>query len=136
MGVTTGGGSVQSGRASADADHPPGPGTAVKTIASRVGTFTLECTATSTIARYTNTTPGGADVFRAIQNPEGAVSPNTVDYDFVPSGGNVGYPATNGDSPVFLDMRAGKGRRSMILRVGERRSGTDCVWDWEFVGSG
>jgi hypothetical protein len=135
-GVTKGGGSVQSGHASANGTQPPGPGGVVKTITAPVGTFTLECTATSAIARYTNTTPGGADVFRSIQKPDGAVAPSTVDYDFVSSGDDVGYPATNGDTPVFLDMRAGKGRRSMILRVGERRSGSDCAWDWELVTSG
>jgi hypothetical protein len=131
-GVTKGGGHVRSGHVTADGDHPPGPHGLVKSIATPVGTFTLECTATSTIARYKNTTPGGADVFRAIQSS----SLNTVDYDFVSSGDSLGYPATNGVSPAFLDMRAGKGRRSMILRVGERRSGSDCVWDWELVTSG
>jgi hypothetical protein len=135
-GLTHGGGTVLSGHTTASAGGPPGPSDTVKSIGTPLGDLALNCTADAADARYSNTKPGSADVFRAFQATGSGVGLNGVDHDVVATGANVGYAATNSTGPIFLDMRAGKGQSSILLRVGERRSGTACVWDWEFVGSG
>ena len=105
----------------------------LKTFTTPVGQFRLRCTATQADARYINTTGGSADVFRAFVG-SGTFNDNT-DFDVVPHNGDVGYSVTDANGPEFMDMRAGKGPKLAILRVGERRTGTGaCIFNWEFAG--
>ena len=131
--LVQGGGGYESGRVTGYAGGPPGANDVIQSIATPVGRFDLACRATAADARYRNTTPGTADVFRAFQG-NGAML-NAVDFDQVPPNGDVGFTASESNGPIFLDMRAGKGTKLGTLRVGERRIGDLCIFDWEFAGS-
>jgi hypothetical protein len=126
-GFVKGGGSQSAGRFAAPAGDNPN---VVKTFITSVGEFRLGCGNAAVDVRYFNTTPGDADVFRAIVG-----GTTTTNYNVEPSGGatGLGFSATAGQGPHFVDIRAGKGDAVAILRVGERREGTNCIWNWELV---
>jgi hypothetical protein len=126
-GFVQGGGSQSSGRFSGPAGDNPN---VLKTFQTPLGEFRLGCGNASVDVRYFNTTPGDADVFRAVVGG----TTNTF-YNVEPSGGatGLGFSATAGQGPHFVDIRAGKGEQVAILRVGERREGTTCIWNWELV---
>lgn len=126
--LVQGGGTQLTGRTAV----PAGDGdNVVKTFQTPVGEFRLACNNASADVRYFNTTPGDADVHRFMY---GAAVMNSA-YDVEPSGGNFGkgLSTTAGNGPHFADIRAGKGEQSAVLRVGQRREGTNCIWNWELV---
>jgi hypothetical protein len=123
-----GGGTQQTGRTAV----PAGDGTnVVKTFATPVGEFRLACNNASADVRYFNTTPGDADVIRFMY---GAAVQSTS-YNVQPSGDASGHglATTDANGPHFVDIRAGKGEQTAILRVGQRRQGLNCIWNWELV---
>jgi hypothetical protein len=103
-----------------------------KTFTTPVGEFRLGCGTANADARYYNTGPGNADVFRFFL----ADSTSGTDYDSVAQNDSAGFATTEGIGPAYMDIRAGKGDAVAILRVGERRQGTSCIVDWELVTSG
>ena len=128
-----GGGTLLSGHLTAPAGGPPGASDVVKTFSTTVGRIDLSCQADAAGARYTNTTAGTADVFRAVQgNSPGT---NAVEFDQLAVSQGAGWIANEAESPVFLDIRAGKRDKAMTLRVGERFAAGNCFFDWEFVAS-
>lgn len=123
-----GGGTQTTGRTAV----PAADGTnVVKTFQTPVGEFRLACNNASADVRYFNTTPGDADVIRFMY---GAAVQNTT-YNVEPSGGmtGLGLSTTAANGPHFADIRAGKGEQAAILRVGQRREGLNCIWNWELV---
>ena len=126
-GFVKGGGTQTAGRFTAPAGDNPN---VVKTFSTPLGEFRLGCGNAAVDVRYFNTTPGDADVFRAIVGG----TDDTL-YNVEPSGGatGLGFSATAGQGPHFVDIRAGKGDQVAILRVGERREGTNCIWNWELL---
>ncbi|HEX8645674.1 MAG TPA: hypothetical protein VF715_02160 [Thermoleophilaceae bacterium] len=123
-----GGGTQLTGRTTA----PAADGTnVVKTFQTPVGEFRLSCNNASADVRYFNTTAGDADVFRF--NYGAAVQSTT--YNVEPSGGGtgLGLSTTAANGPHYSDIRAGKGEQTAILRVGQRREGLNCIWNWELV---
>ena len=97
-----------------------------------MGEFRLGCGVANADARYFNTGPGNADVFRSSSTP----SSSATTYDSVAQDDDAGFATTEGIGPTYLDIRAGKGDAAAILRVGELRQGTNCIVDWELVTSG
>jgi hypothetical protein len=128
-GFVKGGGTQSAGRLSVPAGDNPN---VVRTFQTPVGEFRLACGNANADARYFNTTGGDADVFRATVGQE---NPTTMSYEVEPSGdtNGVGYASNNGAGPRFVDIRAGKGDQVAILRVGQRREGLTCIWNWELV---
>lgn len=126
-GFVRGGGSHSTGRTSVPAGDNPN---VVKTFQTPVGEFRLGCGNANADVRYFNTTPGSADVFRF--HFRGAGDDDT-NFDVVPENGDVGYAATDAIGAVFFDLRAGKGEQVAVLRVGQRRAGTTCIFTWELV---
>jgi hypothetical protein len=122
-----GGGTQLTGRTAA----PAADGTnVVKTFQTPVGEFRLACNNASADVRYFNTTPGDADVVRFIYG--GTVKDTS--YNVEASGGpGLGFAATAAQGPHFVDIRAGKGESSALIRVGMRREGLNCIWNWELV---
>ena len=131
-GFVQGGGNITSGRFSA----PAGAVTPnyVKTIQTPVGEFRFSCDNASAVVSYHNTSEGAADLFRSYITEAGNADVN-FDQPATDAAG-LGYAVNNGAGAVFLDMRAGKGDRSATMRVGERRAGLTCIWNWEMVQSG
>jgi hypothetical protein len=128
-GFVQGGGTQSSGRFSGPAGDNPN---VLKTFQTPVGEFRLGCGNASADVRYFNTTPGDADVFRASL---GEANDTTMSYEVEASGdtGGVGYASNGGAGPRYVDIRAGKGEQVAILRVGQRREGLTCIWNWELV---
>jgi hypothetical protein len=125
-----GGGTQSAGRLSVPAGDNPN---VVRTFQTPVGEFRLACGNASADVRYFNTTEGNADVFRANMGDQ---APTVgVSYEVEPSGDTtgVGYASNAGANARFVDIRAGKGDQVAILRVGQRREGTTCIWNWELV---
>lgn len=123
-----GGGTQTTGRTFA----PAADGTnVVKTFQTPLGEFRLACNNASADVRYFNTTPGDADVIRFMY---GAAVQNTA-YNVEASGNatGLGLSTTAANGPHFADIRAGKGEQAAILRVGQRREGLNCIWNWELV---
>ena len=129
--LVQGGGSQQSGHVDGEAGGFPGSGGLLTSISTPLGQFRLSCGTANADARYVNTTPGAADVFRSfVGNDTG------TDFDVVARNADVGYAATNATGPEQIDIRVGKGTRLGIMRVGASRAGTHCTFNWEFVSSG
>ena len=105
----------------------------VKTFTTAVGEFRLGCGNANADVRFHNTTPGVADVFRF--HFRGAGDDDT-NFDQVAENGDVGFAATDAIGATYVDIRAGKGDNAATLRVGERREGGTCIWDWELTTTG
>jgi hypothetical protein len=130
-GFVRGGGSQTAGRTTGPAGNSPN---VIRTFQTPLGEFRLGCGNAAADVRYFNTTPGDADVFRTFVGP----TTTNTNYDVEPSGGGtgLGYSAGGGQGPHFVDIRAGKGEQVAILRVGERREGSTCIWNWELITPG
>lgn len=129
-GFVKGGGTQSSGRISVPAADNPN---VVRTFQTPVGEFRLGCGNANADVRYFNTTEGTADVFRTNMGDQ---APTVgVSFETEPSGDTfgVGYASNNAAGPRFVDIRAGKGDQVAILRVGQRREGLTCIWNWELI---
>jgi hypothetical protein len=129
-GFVRGSGTHTTGRDTASGGADPN---VFKTFSTPVGEFRLGCGVASVDARYVNTTPGDADVFRFDHSTGTGVA--TL-YNAVAPGDSAGFATNDAGGPAYVDIRAGKGSATAILRVGERRQGTNCIVDWEVVTSG
>lgn len=126
-GFIQGQGKVSFGHISAPAGDNPN---VIRTFTTPVGEFRLGCGNATADVRYHNTTPDTADVFRFHFRGGGDDDTN---FDQVPSPGDVGYASNDAGGPIYVDIRAGKGDAAAIIRVGQRRQGTTCIWDWELI---
>jgi hypothetical protein len=129
-GFIQGAGKLSSGRTTGTGGSDPN---VIRTFTTPIGEFRLSCGVANADVRYFNTTAGSADVFRASISGN---SPGTADsrYEVDAQGDAAGFAATS--DPAYVEIRAGKGGSVAILRVGEARSGADCIWNWELVTSG
>jgi hypothetical protein len=127
-GFVKGGGTQTSGRISVPAGQNPN---VVRTFQTPVGEFRLGCGNANADVRYFNTTEGDADVFRF--HFRGVSGQDDTNYDVIPVNGDTGFASSDGAGPTYVDMRAGKGDQVAIIRVGQRREGTTCIWNWELV---
>jgi hypothetical protein len=101
----------------------------IKTLRTPVGEFRLSCGVANADARYFRTTRGNAEVFLSFVGGESGADSATADDE-------TGYAATNSTGPVVVEIRVLKNGSLAVLRVGERRSGTSCLWNWELTTSG
>jgi hypothetical protein len=129
-GFVQGQGNQSAGHLSVPAGQNPN---VVRTFTTAVGEFRLGCGNANADVRFHNTTAGTADVFRF--HFRGAGDDDT-NFDQVPENGDVGFAGNDAVGPVYVDIRAGKGDNTAILRVGQRREGLTCIWDWELVTTG
>ena len=129
-GFVKGGGTQTTGLTTGPAGDNPN---VIKTFTTAQGEFRLACGNASADVRYFNTTPGDAHVFRTVVG-----GTTNAFYNLEASGGTgLGFAATSGQGPHFVEIRAGKGEQVAVLRTGMRREPTGaCIFDWELVNPG
>jgi hypothetical protein len=117
------------------------PMVAARKIYTPVGRFSLGCGNANGDTRYTNTTPGAAEVYRTVgvvAGPDVGEEDNETDRDLVTraQGQDIGYSVTNATGPRVVELLVGKGAHAATFTAAAKREGESCSWTWELVSSG